>query len=193
VPGPSFEQNLPNPFWKFSLAVYARPRVADACLSLQDSHSLDVNLLLFCLWYAIYGSSALAEDELRRAVTATRSWQDRVVGPLRTLRRRLKTDPCGMPSAAAGGFRLRLQEAELAAERIEQDRLFALAHLGRSPNPDPLPAACAYVVCYLRVLDVAVNERARQRLATIIAAALGATARKVRRALNAAFAQRPRG
>jgi uncharacterized protein (TIGR02444 family) len=193
VPGRSFEQNSPNPFWNFSLAVYARPGVADACLALQDSHSLDVNLLLFCLWYAIHGSDGLTEDDVRRALTSTRPWQDEVVRQLRTLRRRLKTDPAGMPSAAAGAFRRRLQETELAAERIEQDQLFALAHVGPSPNPEPLPAACAHVVSYLRVLDVAVTGPARQQLETIIAAALGTAPENARQALANALAGKDRG
>ena len=37
-----------NPFWNYSLALYARAEVAKTCLALQDRLGLDVNLLLFC-------------------------------------------------------------------------------------------------------------------------------------------------
>jgi hypothetical protein len=37
---------IDNPFWDFSLALYAKEGVADACLLLQDKLGYDVNLLL---------------------------------------------------------------------------------------------------------------------------------------------------
>ena len=39
-------------FWDFSLAFYAMPGVADACLQLQDGCGADVNVLLFLLYRA---------------------------------------------------------------------------------------------------------------------------------------------
>lgn len=42
--------NLENRFWRFSLAVYAAPGVADECLALQERCGIDVNILLFCAW-----------------------------------------------------------------------------------------------------------------------------------------------
>src|SRR5947208_14107979 len=37
-------------FWRFSLALYARPGVADALIATQDRTARDVNLILFALW-----------------------------------------------------------------------------------------------------------------------------------------------
>jgi uncharacterized protein (TIGR02444 family) len=39
-----------NPFWNFSLAVYAAPDVAAECLALQSALNIDANSLLFCAW-----------------------------------------------------------------------------------------------------------------------------------------------
>ena len=36
--------------WRFSLAFYARPSVAEALIALQDRGGCDVNLILFALW-----------------------------------------------------------------------------------------------------------------------------------------------
>jgi uncharacterized protein (TIGR02444 family) len=39
-----------NPFWRFSLAVYAAPGVAPEFLALQDMRAIAINLLLFGAW-----------------------------------------------------------------------------------------------------------------------------------------------
>ena len=41
-----------SPFWRFSLQFYRLPKVADACIALQEEAGVDVNLLLFLLWHA---------------------------------------------------------------------------------------------------------------------------------------------
>ena len=41
-----------SPFWRFSLRFYRQPKVADACIALQEEAGVDVNLLLFLLWHA---------------------------------------------------------------------------------------------------------------------------------------------
>jgi uncharacterized protein (TIGR02444 family) len=45
--GPGSAAGLPgvNPFWEFSLAFYAEPGVAPACLAMQDLEGVDVNLV----------------------------------------------------------------------------------------------------------------------------------------------------
>src|SRR5436190_572701 len=40
-------------FWRFSLAFYARPGVAQALIALQDRSGRDVNLTLFGLWLGV--------------------------------------------------------------------------------------------------------------------------------------------
>ena len=50
-------------FWDFSLEIYAKPGVAQACLALQDECGADVNLLLFCCW-----AGPLDEIAMRRGV-----------------------------------------------------------------------------------------------------------------------------
>ena len=53
--------------WEFSLSVYGKSGVPDACLTLQNSHCLDVNLVLFCLWLAT-DSRRLAGAEVEEAI-----------------------------------------------------------------------------------------------------------------------------
>ncbi len=109
---------LDNPFWDFSLAVWGREAVAPACLALQERHGLDVNLLLFCGWAGRRGR-ALAAADIERLIEAARPWREAAVSPLRTLRKWLK-DQSVAPADAAGRLRVRIKEAELRAEAIQQ-------------------------------------------------------------------------
>ncbi len=76
-------------FWTFSLDLYGRPGVKEACLSLQDRRGLDVNIILWALWL---GSSGKALDHvlLAEAETAIADFRREVVWPLRTARRHLR-------------------------------------------------------------------------------------------------------
>ncbi|WP_165772187.1 TIGR02444 family protein [Niveispirillum lacus] len=108
--------------WSFSLSVYGIPDVADACLTAQDQHGGDVNLLLWAVWLAAHGHD-LTAAEVSAAVTATRPWNEAVVQPLRAVRRQLKSGPPPAPDTATQSLRSQVQAAELAAERVQQSVL----------------------------------------------------------------------
>jgi uncharacterized protein (TIGR02444 family) len=118
--------------WEFSVALYARPGVEEACLTLQDRHGLDVNLVMLALWLA---ASGRGEGFPAAAVGIAAAWHVTVVGVLRGLRQRLKT---AVPPAE--GLRAEVKAAELAAERVLQERLGALAPARRS-SPASSPAS----------------------------------------------------
>ncbi|ALG71361.1 hypothetical protein VY88_01635 [Azospirillum thiophilum] len=119
-----------NPLWDFSLAVYGRPGVPAACLALQDRRGVDVNLLLFAAWAGLDCAVRLSGDALSSIDSAVSGWRDEVVLPLRALRRRAKVED--------DAFYRRMKAAELEAERVQQDRLFAAAAAaiaGLAPRP----------------------------------------------------------
>lgn len=115
-----------NPLWAFSLAVYARPGVPTACLDLQDRLGLDVNLLLFAAWAGRECATRLTAAELARIDGAVAGWRDGMVRPLRALRRQAKAQDAALYK--------RLKAAELEAERVQQDRLYALSGLRPEPG-----------------------------------------------------------
>jgi uncharacterized protein (TIGR02444 family) len=114
-----------NPFWDFSLAVYRRAGVADACIRLQDEAGVDVNLLLFVCWLATVRDRALDEAEVRDLVARTEGWRDRVVRPLRAVRRWMKGREAGLPPDAVASLRSEVKRVELESERLQQDMLYA--------------------------------------------------------------------
>ena len=114
-----------NPFWRFSLAVYAAPGVADECLALQDAQGIDVNVLLFAAWL---GSRrvVVTEEHLAAIEAAVGPGREQIVRPLRAVRRDIKAradaaqqDIAALREAAAA--------LELRAEQIEQAMLWGLA------------------------------------------------------------------
>ena len=121
---------MSNPFWEYSVRQYARPGVAEACLALQDEHALDVNMLLYAAWLSSLGRQA-DRAHFEALYGEIQAWRERVVQPLRILRRQWKD------FAPASQLRGQLQAIELDAERVQQDRM--LAFYRASPPPDDPP------------------------------------------------------
>jgi uncharacterized protein (TIGR02444 family) len=176
-----------EPFWDYSLELYRRPGVEDACLELQRRHGLDVNLLLLCCWLGARGV-ALDRATLQRAELAVRDWQVEVVRPMRAVRRRLKIklenpDPMsvheGWPDLARA-LRRRALALEIDAERLAQLALArSTADLPQGTAPGP-----SLAMHHLR-LYWTFDERDRHALAALLAGAFPeAGARALERGLK---------
>lgn len=112
--------SLARAFWRFSLRLYRRPAVAEACLRLQDRHRLDVNLLLFLCFAARRGYGGLSARQVSGAAKVVAAWTAHVILPLRTARCSLAA-PWPMPVAAsARQLRPKVARLELSAERSAQ-------------------------------------------------------------------------
>jgi uncharacterized protein (TIGR02444 family) len=141
-----------SPFWRFSLDVYARPGVAEACLDLQDACGADVNILLFLLWRAA-DADALPAAAVAQLDAAVREWRANVVVPLRTLRRRLKRGVPPIPREAAEPFRTGVKAMELTAERLQQDAMSGMAEsLPARRAGSPSEAARLSLAAYAELL-----------------------------------------
>lgn len=142
-----------SPFWTFSVRLYAKPGVADACLTLQDRQGVDVNLLFFMLW-AGHSGRLLSTAEVRAFVELTEDWRSAVVVPLRLVRRVLRAPPAAVDAAAAAALRQDIKKAELESERLQQAALFAYRPIGALGMAEASPerAAAANVATYSAVL-----------------------------------------
>jgi uncharacterized protein (TIGR02444 family) len=112
-----------NPFWSFSLDVYAAPGVAAECLALQRELDVDVNMLLFCAWLGAVHGSVLSAERIGFFQDIVRPWQEEVVKPLRGVRDTLKSR-ADFVEADIGALRSQVLSVELGAERIEQAMLY---------------------------------------------------------------------
>ena len=110
----------PHPLWDFSLRVYQRDGVQKACLALQDSMGVDVNVLLFCCWAGLVETEPLGAEELRDAVAAVKELQQDVISPLRQVRRRLQQALAAVASEWKQRLRRQILAVELDGEYVEQ-------------------------------------------------------------------------
>lgn len=133
----SVEEGRGSPFWRFSLATYRRPGVAEACIALQDGFSVDVNVLLLVMWLGTQGRR-LDGVETQFVLDAAAGWARDVVVPLRGIRRLLKEDAPLVEDAEAQVFRTKVKGLELEAERLQQEALYRLAaRLTRADGAKP--------------------------------------------------------
>ena len=121
--------------WEFALRIYARPRVADACLKLQNEAGVDVMMLLFAAFVALRRQVLLTKLEIRDLDEACRPWREQIVQPLRAMRGRLKSGPLPAPGSETEPFRSTIKAAELVAERL-QNRLLTERLPPRPPERD---------------------------------------------------------
>jgi uncharacterized protein (TIGR02444 family) len=113
-------------FWRFSLAFYERPGVADALIALQDRDGFDVNLILFALWLGISAHGTLDGDTLAAAKRIAAPLRSEIVEPLRSLRRKLRHHP----DRDVQRLREGVKALEIAGEKLVQERLARLAGSG---------------------------------------------------------------
>ncbi len=157
-----------SPFWRFSLQFYRLPKVADACIALQEEAGVDVNLLLFLLWQA-QQRRRLSTTDVAALEAKIAPWREATVILLRSVRRGLKSPPSLVEAPTAEAFRNRIKAVELEAERLQQEAMFALAPLG-AEGSDPTDAARANVAAYEQLLAARFPPEAAATLLAAFAA-----------------------
>lgn len=119
-PAPDGFASAPT-LWAFAGRTYEREGVAPVCLRLQDEHDLDVDVLLAGLWIASHGQP-VDEHRLDAILQAAAPARARVT-QIRALRRAIGSERERDPAWQATYEQLKA--AELAAERVELERIEA--------------------------------------------------------------------
>jgi uncharacterized protein (TIGR02444 family) len=167
----SIPQPEGSPFWRFSLGFYRQPGVGEACIRLQDEAGVDVNILLYLLWHAAL-ERRLSGAEVEAIEQRIAPWRDQVVKPLRAIRRAIKIPPSVIESATAEGYRSKIKNVELEAERLQQEAMYDLAETSRfgEAASSPEEAARANIDAYRAMCPRPLPEQA---VADILAAFSG--------------------
>ncbi len=142
-----------NPFWDFSIVHYDTPGVASSCLNFQDKCNLRVNVLLYCLWLGKRGR--LLEMDALLQSDALRQCSEQVLLPLRSARYGMKR--IGM-SIGQPKLYVKLKEAELEVERVEQNLLYRLAPEMPESNRPARHLAKMNLESYLQSANVDLDE-----------------------------------
>lgn len=167
----------PNPFWEFSILLFADRRVSEACIAIQDRHAaiadVDVNLLMLATWAAANGAGALDNEQLTRAMSVVGPWRRDVVLPLRAARRTLERGVEPVPQEYTQTVRSEVLRAEMEAENIEQMMLVEL--IGRPSRAVAATHATADAATsfarYFALLHIQATQDDDRDLARILAAA----------------------
>ncbi len=161
-----------NPCWDFALVVYRRDGVAEACLALQESHGIDVNVLLFCCWLGESGRGALGAKEMADALALVDRWHQDVVRRLRAVRTGLKGGLGKIDVEYSDPLRGRIMASELDAEHVEH---MTLMRAFERPAAEPMPSAeqrakdaAGNVALYFDALGITVAEPETAQLMTIL-------------------------
>lgn len=155
----SMALKLPHhPFWNFSLQIYRQKPAKDALLALQNQYHLNVNVLLYCCWFATLNQGQLNQAELKQLLTLIQPWHEQIITPLRLMRNRLKESP----KAWAQEIREEVLAIELDAEHIEQLMLAdATEKKPKSQKRTPqqrASLACHNIACYCTLAGIAMDQ-----------------------------------
>lgn len=146
--------------WSFSTRLYSRPAVRSACLHLQDDCDADVCVILMLLWIAEEERSVAVPD-LRLLLQSSAPWRERVVQPLREVRRRLKDGPAIVAPDERIELRESLAAVELEAERLHCGLLQELVRAVASrPSPPRRHAALESLHAYQQILQAEFPQQA---------------------------------
>src|ERR1700693_4983054 len=138
--------------WAFALEIYARPRVAEACIKLQNEAGVDVMMFLRVASAAVRHRIFLAASEIRTLDETCRPWREQIVRPIRAIRSGLKSGPLPAPNSDTEQFRSKVKTIELAPERL-QNQLLAECLPLRPPerdaaDPEELRSVLRSIVTY---------------------------------------------
>ncbi len=158
-----------NPFWNFSIEIYRRSDVSRACLALQESLGVDVNILLLCCWLAVEGRANLSVDTLAALRVEVDDWHNGVVKGLRGVRDGLKGGFAPVPDALVEEMRRRIIKAEIDCERVEQDLLYQKISQWAAPaGPANVHSAAENLKFYFSALKAVPDARDIAQLETIV-------------------------
>lgn len=147
--------------WQFSLQLYSKSNVKDACLTLQDKHHADVNLVLFLLYQGSL-QRQLSTESIQHIDDNTRSFRERVIQPIRALRKSLKGKAFSV-EADQDSLYQNILGLELSAEKLAQTQLETIDVITQN-GLTPLQAATDNLSAYATLLGIQQPHRAIETL-----------------------------
>ena len=147
--------------WQFSLQLYSKSNVKDACLTLQDKHDADVNLVLFLLYQGSL-QRQLSTESIKHIDDNTRSFRERVIQPIRALRKSLKGKAFSV-EADQDSLYQNMLGLELSAEKLAQTQLETIDVITQN-GLTPLQAATDNLSAYATLLGIQQPHRAIETL-----------------------------
>jgi uncharacterized protein (TIGR02444 family) len=129
-PTPMFSKQS---LWQFSCDFYAEPSIERSCLALQEEYDLNINMLLFLLWYSVVERRILSSAEIELLLLAMDKPQQ-WVSEFRLFRKQLWSKMITHSTEPDPEIKQALLSAELKLEQQVISALFDCASLQLSKN-----------------------------------------------------------
>ena len=151
-------------FWTEAATHYAQPAVKKACLSLQQNHGLNINLLLLGWWLAQRNIELLPE-QFKLLDAAAHPWHEQQLKVIRQLRS-AASQTHWLEESQRQALTQKLLDSELLMEQIEQRMLIErLASL--TPQTRTCASAQQNLWNYLLIAGVPYNNENNKLLTAI--------------------------
>ena len=155
-----------HPFWQFSCQIYDQAK--EELLHLQNRHGLNINILLFCIWFTITYHTNLSKTDIKHILTMIHIWHERIILPLRRLRDSL---PRTESESWQQVLRNEILNTELSAEYIEQSLILSCVREKpiRNRKKLALQASLAYrnILTYSQILYISLDQMDFQSLSSL--------------------------
>ncbi len=161
-------KTLPShPFWNFSVKIYRYRVVEDSLIRLQNERGLNVNVILFCVWYGLIDQGRLSKAQLKLVLSSIQPWHERIVLPLRRLRQQIEIK--GVEPWIT--IRKQVLENEIASEHVEQLLLvenFAFKERTIRNNFQKMIDICKSISSYCQLLQIFLDHNDAQTICSIL-------------------------
>jgi uncharacterized protein (TIGR02444 family) len=153
-----------NPLWEFTLSIYRRDGVSQACIGLQDRLGLDVNFLLLAVYAGTRGFP-LEIRQWEQLETLAKPWRENVIHPLRRVRRWLK-EQHALPVHYVDLIRRAVLTQEIESEGMQQRLMWATSPV---PSGEPsVPRAARNLAAYCAFAKVTAKSGDLDALSTLL-------------------------
>lgn len=147
-------KELINPLWDYSLKLYAHEEVKQLCLSLQDSHKANVNIILWCCWYGVE-IGLISQELLQQILMHNTPWHQHVTCQLRQTRQWLKNN---QSNDLVETYRQQILHLEITSEAFQQKQLYELSMTQKKTNHNKVDATHTNLERYFATLTTVVSE-----------------------------------
>lgn len=159
---------LEQDFWRYSVKLYSKKAVEQACLLLQDEHGLNVNIVLYCLYHAVNNRGLISTHEFESLASHIDAFHKKITHQLRHVRTLWKKRRKSLSSTL---IYQELFHIELAAEQIEQaiitETMLPIAQRNRSEK-EKLNDCLVSLNNYFEQKKIKLNTHTRHAVNTLI-------------------------
>lgn len=153
-------------FWRFILKTYENEPARKTLVQIQQLAAVQINLLLFCCWFAQAGQGRLTRQDIQELIVATAPWHERIILSLQKLQQQTA-------ASLFGDLDQEVQTELQFANHIEQlmliDVPIRFTRNSRTPI-QKLTDACKNIAMYCKTAQIFLSNTSCENVFHLLAA-----------------------